>query len=273
VLGWPLKSTLSPAIHCAAFEALSLPWTYLAWPVPPERLAAAVEGLRALGAVGANVTMPHKGAVMELLDQVTEDARSLGAVNTISRSGDTLVGHNTDVAGFAASLQQSGVDISGRSALVLGAGGAARAVVWALDQTGASDIAVCARRPEAAEAVSGLAGNVRALAWAEREESAQAAGLVVNATPVSAVGGDPLPGARFRPGQVVVDLVYVPAETELLLRARAEGAQTVGGLGMLVHQAAASLRIWTGLDPPLEAMWRAISEATSPGTQTRSTRS
>lgn len=248
---------MSPAIHRAAFEALLLPWTYLAWPVPPKRLAAAVEGLRALGAVGANVTMPHKGAVMELLDELSSDAKSLGAVNTISRVGEALVGHNTDVAGFAASLQQSGVDISGRSALVLGAGGAARAVVRALLQSGAADVAVCARRPEAAEAVTELADNVRAVAWARRGESVEAAALVVNATPLSAVGTDPLGGVRFECGQVVADLVYVPAETELLVRARAEGAQAMGGLGMLVHQAAASVRIWTGLEPPLEAMWRA----------------
>ena len=264
MLGWPLNSTLSPAIHRAAFEALSLPWTYLAWPVPPERLAAAVEGLRALGAVGANVTMPHKGAVMELLDEVSEDARGLGAVNTISRVGDVLVGHNTDVAGFAASLEEAGAEIAGRSALVLGAGGAARAVVRALVQSGAGDVAVCARRPEAAEAVTGLADNVRAVAWAEREESARIAALVVNATPVSADGGDPLPGVRFECGQVVADLVYVPSETELLVRARAEGAQAVGGLGMLVHQAAASVRIWTGLEPPLEDMERAATRASSP---------
>jgi shikimate dehydrogenase len=257
VLGWPLNSTLSPVIHRAAFGALGIPWTYLAWPMLPERLAAAIEGLRALGAVGANVTMPHKEPVIVLLDEVSAEARSLGAVNTISRVGETLVGHNTDVAGFSASLQQSGVDMLGRSALVLGAGGAARAVVRALDQMGANDISVCARRPEAAVAVTGLADNVNAVAWERREESAKTAALVVNATPLSAVGGDPLSGARFRPGQVVVDLVYVPAETELLRRARAEGAQAVGGLGMLIHQAAASLRIWTGLEPPLEAMERA----------------
>jgi shikimate dehydrogenase len=257
VLGWPLNSTLSPVIHRAAFGALGIPWTYLAWPMPPERLAAAIEGLRALGAVGANITMPHKEPVIVLLDEVSAEARSLGAVNTISRVGESLVGHNTDVAGFSASLQHSGVDMSGRSALVLGAGGAARAVVRALDQMGANDIAVCARRPEAAVAVMGLADNVNAVAWERREESAKTAALVVNATPLSAVGGDPLSGARFGPGQVVVDLVYVPAETELLRRARAEGAQAVGGLGMLIHQAAASLRIWTGLEPPLAAMERA----------------
>ena len=130
-------------------------------------------------------------------------------------------------------------------------------MVRALDQMGANDIAVCARRPEAAVAVTGLADNVNAVAWERREESAKTATLVVNATPLSAVGDDPLSGARFGPGQVVVDLVYVPAETELLRRARAEGAQAVGGLGMLIHQAAASLRIWTGLEPPLEAMERA----------------
>jgi shikimate dehydrogenase len=257
VLGWPLDGTLSPFIHTAAFESLGIPWTYLAWPVPPERLAAAVDGLRTLGAVGANVTMPHKSTVMPLLDEVSEDARSLGAVNTIVRVGDDLLGHNTDVAGFSASLQHAGAEIAGRSALVLGAGGAARAVVRALDQMGAADIAVSARRPEAAEAVARLARGGRAHTWEQREESATAAAVVVNTTPLSGAGADPLRGALFEPGQVVVDLVYVPAETELLLRARVQGALAVGGLGMLVHQAAASVRIWTELDPPLEEMWRA----------------
>lgn len=264
VLGWPLNSTLSPAIHTSAFAALGIPWTYLAWPVPPPRLPAAAEGLRALGAVGANVTMPHKSSVIELLDELSADAHNLGAVNTISRSGELLVGHNTDVAGFAASLQESGVDVSSRRVLVLGAGGAARAVVRALDQMGAGDIVVSARRHKAAEALADLADNISAVTWERREESARVVSLVVNATPLSAIGGDPLPGARFEPGQVVVDLVYVPAETELCLRARAEGAQAVGGLGMLVHQAAAALRIWTGLEPPLEDMWRATARAGSP---------
>ena len=209
--------------------------------------------------MGANVTMPHKSRVMPLLDEVSADARSLGAVNTIARVGDALVGHNTDISGFAASLQQAGAEVAGRSALVLGAGGAARSVVRALDQMGAGNIAVCARRPEAAEAVAGLARGARPSSWKRREESIAAAGVVVNATPVGAEEDSPFGGVRFQPGQVVVDLVYVPAETELLIRARAEGAVAVGGLGMLVHQAAASVRIWTGLEPPLKDMERAAA--------------
>ena len=257
VLGWPLERTLSPAINAAAFEALGLPWTYLAWPVPPSELAAAVTGLRVLGALGANVTMPHKGSVIELLDDVSEEARRIGAVNTIARRGDVLVGHNTDVAGFIASLERAGAEVAGRSALVLGAGGAARAVVTALAAMRAREIAVCARRAHAAESVAALGAGGRPASWEERGRLAEGAGIIVNTTPLSAAGEDPLEGVRFEAGRVVVDLVYAPLETSLLARARAEGAQAVDGLGMLLAQAAESVRIWSGMEAPIEVMKRA----------------
>jgi shikimate dehydrogenase len=184
-------------------------------------------------------------------------------VNTIERLGDRLIGHNTDTDGFRAFVQDdAGVDIAGRAALVLGSGGAARAVVRALDDLGARTITVAARRPEAAslEEVA-VSGDVVVVPWADADGVASESDVVVNATPVRSV----LRGARFRPGQVVVELLYQPRATPLVERARAAGAEAWGGLGMLIHQAAASFRIWTGQDPPLGAMSVAAVRALAGG--------
>lgn len=274
VLGWPLEHTLSPEIHNAAFRAAGLDWVYLPFPVTPEGLAPAVQGLRALGAAGANVTMPHKESVIELLDEVSDDAATLGAVNTIERVGGRLIGHNTDVAGFAAVLtHDAGYSPAGRRAVVLGAGGAARAVVKALDELGAAEISVVARDPRRAEAVAGLAdaAAARVVPWERAADECSAADCVVNATPVGMYEGDmsrdeaartdPSGGAAFRPGQFVCDLIYQPPTTPLLERARTAGADAWGGLGMLVHQAAAAFAIWTGREAPIEAMSAAAVRA------------
>jgi shikimate dehydrogenase len=263
VIGYPLTHTLSPPIHNAAFRRLGIDCVYLAAPVAPEHLGEAIAGLRALGALGANVTMPHKEAVIAHLDDVSGDARAVGAVNTI-QALDKLIGHNTDVDGFRELLVSDiGYDARGARAVVLGAGGAARAVVCALDQMGAARIAIVARRAEAAGQLSLLAGASAAEAhpWEEAAALCSAADVVVNATPLGTGGGDPVPGATFRRGQVVVDLVYDPPATELVRRARAAGADAWGGLGMLIHQAAASFKIWTGQEPPIEVMSAAALHA------------
>lgn len=256
LLGWPLDYTLSPVIHNAAFRNLGLDWIYLVWPVPPERLRAAVEGIRALGAMGANVTMPHKKAVLELLDEVSGDAKEVGAVNTIQRLGDTLVGHNTDVDGFGQFLtQEAGCDPSEKRAVVLGSGGAARAVVKSLADLGAASVTVTARNLDKSGELRLLHPEGIALrSWDEAEEAAEHADIIVNATPLGADGEDLLPGVALNPGQVVVDLVYRPPSTRLIERARASGASGWGGLGMLLSQAAASFRIWTGQDAPVDIM-------------------
>ncbi|MCA1705014.1 MAG: shikimate dehydrogenase, partial [Actinobacteria bacterium] len=138
VLGWPLTHTLSPEIHAAAFRSASLDWVYLAWPVPPESLSDAILGLRALGAIGANLTMPHKETVLPLVDDLGDDAAAVGAVNTLQFTGGRVIGHNTDIEGFSRFLAgDAGFEAAGKRALVVGAGGAARAVVRALDQLGA----------------------------------------------------------------------------------------------------------------------------------------
>ncbi len=264
ILGWPLEHTLSPVVHNVGFRRLALDWTYLTWPVEPTLLADAVRGLRALGARGANVTMPHKEAVIEHLDELSGDAREVGAVNTIQRLGDRLIGHNTDVDGFSEFLAgDAGVDVRGRRALVLGSGGAARAVVRALDALGTEEIAIAARRAEKADPVAALARRApaRAEEWSNAPKLAAEADIVVNATPLGAAGEHPLPEVSFHTGQCVVDLIYVPPSTPLVDAARAGGAQAWGGLGMLVRQAAASFTIWTGQAAPLEAMSAAAIHA------------
>lgn len=264
ILGWPLAHTLSPAIHAAAFRQTGLDWVYLTWPVEPEVLGDAVAGLRALGALGANVTMPHKEKVLEHLDELSGDARTVGAVNTIQRIGDRLVGHNTDVDGFRFFLERdAGIDASGMKVLVLGAGGAARAIVRALDSLGVREIDIAARDMDRGARLVELAdgSKVTAVSWAVAGSTASDHDMVVNATPVGTGSGNPLPAIEWRAGQVVIDLVYDPPSTSLVESARAGGAHAWGGIGMLVHQAAASFGIWTGQDPPLETMSAAALHA------------
>jgi len=263
VLGWPLEHTLSPVIHAAAFRQTGLDWAYLSWAVEPDDLGDAIAGLRALGALGANVTIPHKERVVEHLDELSGDARTIGAVNTIQRVGRTLVGHNTDVDGFRNFLEaDAGIDASGATALVLGAGGAARAVVRALDTLGAAKIAVAARMEERSEPLLGLLGaRGQFVRWNDAGAAADGYDIVVNATPVGTGSGDPIDAAQWTDRNVVVDLVYDPPSTALVERARAAGARAWGGIGMLVHQAAASFQIWTGQDPPLETMSAAALHA------------
>lgn len=259
VLGWPLEVTLSPLMHNVAFRRLGLDWIYLRWPVAPGDLGDAVRGLRALGAAGANVTMPHKETIVEHLDSLDGDARAIGAVNTVRRSGVELVGHNTDVVGFSEFLvEDAGFQPNGAGALVLGAGGAARAVVKALANLGAGDITVAARNRDAGAMVASLAYDAtrtaRAIDWEDAMDSADGYDLLVNATPIGMQGEALLEHASLNSSQCVVDLIYSPPTTPLIERARAAGADGWGGLGMLVRQAAASFAIWTGRPAPLDAM-------------------
>ena len=262
VIGDPVRHSLSPVIHNAAFAALGLDWVYVAFPVPRGRGGAAVTAARDLGLAGINVTMPHKEDVAAACDDLTPDAAVLRSVNTVvSRPGRWMLGHSTDGPGFLAALTDEGIDVDGRRTLVLGAGGAARAVILALDGAGA-EVIVAARRPEAAAAAADLAASGRAIALEEVDALVGRADLVVNATPLGMAGeGPPLDPDRLRPGQAVVDLVYDPAETPLLAAARARGARTSNGLGMLVHQAARSFELWTGVEAPLAVMRQAAVAA------------
>lgn len=274
ILGWPVAHSRSPAMHEAGFRALGIDATYVPFPVAPERLAEAVGGLRALGVAGANVTLPHKQAVMAHLDAVEPEAQAIGAVNTILRDGDRLIGANTDAPGVVRALRDAAFDPAGRRVVVVGAGGAARAAVVGLAQAGAASIAVAARRLDRAEELVAelrAAADGTALEAVELGSSRAAfarADLVVQATSATLDGGaeaeaftrglalDALPD-----GAVVNDLVYRPRDTAVLTAARARGLRTVDGLGMLLHQGVIAFERWTGRSAPVEVMRAALEDA------------
>lgn len=261
VIGQPIRHSLSPAIFNAAFTASGLDWAYLAFEVPEGAAGLAMAGVRALGLEGVSVTMPHKVAVIDALDELAPDAAALGAVNCVARNGIRLVGHNTDGVGLIDALQlDEGIDVAGQRCIVVGAGGAARAVSRALGGAGAAAVVVINRSPPAAAQAAALAGGVGSVGGAADVADAD---LVINATPlgmgvVVTTSGAPEPmpvdPTLLQPGQVLVDLIYHPAVTPLAVAARARGVRTVNGVGMLIHQAAHAFRRWTNEEPPLEAM-------------------
>jgi shikimate dehydrogenase len=264
VIGDPVRHSLSPILHNAAFAALGLDWVYVAFPVRPGRGGAAVAAMRLLDLAGLSVTMPHKAGVVDGVDRLGPTAARLGAVNTISWAagpdGPELVGDSTDGAGFLDALRgEDGFDPAGRRCLVLGAGGAARAVCLAVAEAGAARVGVVARRPEAAAACAALAGPVGSPVGLDLlAESISDADLIINASPVGMSPGDGLPFALtpavLRADHFVADLIYAPATTPLIAAARSRGASTANGLGPLVHQAARQLAIWTGQPAPLDVM-------------------
>jgi len=256
LIGWPVEHSLSPGIHNAAFAALGMDWVYVPMAVAPGGVREAIAGLRALGFAGANVTMPHKTECAELLADLSDDARRLRAVNTILVGAASTSGHNTDAPGFDRFLRQDAAfDAKGRSALLFGAGGAARACALALARAGLASLSVAVREPSRAdpllEALDGLATPVTVVAFDEAE--VVEADLVVNATPLG-VHDEPLPLPRLVPGSVAVDLLYRPGDTPMQRSARAAGAVAFGGLGLLLHQAALSFELWTGRVPPMPVM-------------------
>ncbi len=273
LVGWPVEHSLSPAMHNAAFRAMGLNWRYLPLPVRPGQVEAAVRGLAALNFRGANVTVPHKAAVVPLLDRRSEDVAALGAANTLlfGRGDDgtpTVSGFNTDEAGFIQAVRGGGFEPgNGGDAVVVGAGGGARAAVRGLLRAGIGRVAVLNRDLQRAQCFVAHLGCVAEdpsrlgalpLTVESLVESARAARLLVNATPV---GMWPRVDESIWPAEVpvpahlsVMDLVYNPLETCLLRHAGRSGARTIDGLGMLLYQGAAALEIWTGQTPPIEVM-------------------
>jgi shikimate dehydrogenase len=260
VIGDPVEHSLSPALHNAALVELGLDWAYVAFPVAAGHGEAAVAAMSELGIRGLSVTMPHKAAAARACHRLSAVAERLGVVNTVTNFGGYLVGDSTDGPGFIDALADQGWVPAGQRCLVLGAGGAARAVALALGEAGASRVEVVARRTGQAEDAAALAGPAGSVGTVG---SADDADLVVNATPVGMAGvegarPDALPFGldpqRLGPGQLVVDLIYAPATTTLLAQARSRGADTCNGLGMLIHQAARQVLIWTGRTPSIEVM-------------------
>jgi len=292
LIGWPVEHSLSPAMHNAAFDALGLNWRYVPLPVQPGQVELAVRGLAALGLRGANVTVPHKRAVIPALDTLGLSARTLGAVNTLvigRKEGKppTVVGYNTDAKGFVSALRQDGFEPEdGGNAVIVGAGGAARAVAFGLLVSGTGSVTVLNRTPERAQTLTSDLGDghpmwssrLRALALTPETliESARGADLLVNATTVgmwSQASGTTPQGPAQRsiwpddvpipPHLTVFDLVYNPLETHLLHQTRRGGARAIDGLGMLVRQGALAFDLWTnqGFDvAEVAALMRAACE-------------
>jgi shikimate dehydrogenase len=261
VIGSPIRQSLSPTIHNAAFNACEIDWVYVALDVRAGQAEQAVNGMRAFGIDGLSVTMPHKTDVAAAVDRLAPEARLLEAVNCVVRDATgALVGHNTDGAGFIDSLRDDhGLDPVGWRAVVLGAGGAARSIVLALTEAGVGEVVVVNRDRDRGERAARLAGPIGRRGG---PDDVAGADLVVHATPLGMRSArEPLPvdPELFHPGQVVADLVYRPRHTRLLYEARSRGALGVEGLGMLVHQAAHQFRLWTGLPAPIDVM-RAAAE-------------
>jgi shikimate dehydrogenase len=274
IIGYPLGHSMSPAIHNAAFAALGLDARYEAWEVPPDGLGQAVDRMHDEVMLGMSVTIPHKQAVMALLDEIDAAARAIGSVNTVVKRDGRLLGYNTDKEGFVRSLREAGCEPAGLRALVLGVGGSERAVAYGLVEAGVSSIALAGRsRERVSEAARQLRGSaagpapVREVEWGPDAltRAAGEADLVVNCTPVGMRHSpfedeSPLPRVALRAGLWVIDIVYNPLETVLLRKAREAGARAVGGLDMLVYQAVAQQMLWTGREPPADIMRKAAAE-------------
>lgn len=260
VMGWPVHHSRSPRLHGYWLDHYGVDGAYLPLAVAPDHLEQALRGLQAMGFRGANLTIPHKEAALSLVDEVSETASRIGAVNTVILGEDgRLTGDNTDAFGFMANLfaEERGWQPGGGPAVVLGAGGAARAVLVALIEAGIRDIRLMNRTYERAERLADNLssmmhdGKVRVLPWQERTDALDSANLLVNTTSLGMQGEPPLDIALDDlPGDALVtDIVYAPLETDLLAAARRRGNPVVDGLGMLLHQGRPGFAAWFGVDP------------------------
>jgi shikimate dehydrogenase len=270
LFGQPVAENPTEYMHEEAFRSLGLQWRYVTMEVPPQNLADAVRGMRAMGFAGGNCTIPHKVAVIPHLDHLTDTGRKIGAINTIVRQPDgSLLGENTDGKGFIQSVTEAGLDLRGVRAVVLGAGGASRAISVELAVAGAERITIVNRTGDNAEA---LAAHVRAVTGVAAEPVAWRGDfavptdtqLLVNSTSIALAPdvGDvvPIDYGTIQPSTLVCDVIPNPPDTPFLKRARAAGATTLDGLGMLVYQGAIAFKMWTGHEAPLDVMRRALEE-------------
>ena len=273
IFGYPIGHSISPAMHNAAFERAGIDAVYEAWETASDDLAEGVSSLRGENYLGANVTVPHKQAVMEHLDEIDDLAARIGAVNTIVNQSGRLIGSNTDALGFINSLQsEAGVIVVGMKIVLIGAGGAARAAAYALADAKAGALTIANRTVERAESLvaelreTGAEATAFSIADPYFLSACERADLIVNSTSVGMLHGpaedeSPIPASAISPGCVVYDMVYNPIKTPLLKDAENAGAQVVGGLPMLVYQGAAAWTRWTGRDAPVEVMFGAAKEA------------
>ncbi|MDH3599817.1 MAG: shikimate dehydrogenase [Candidatus Tectomicrobia bacterium] len=266
IFGHPITHSLSPLMQTFAFQHHHLDCVYVPFPVAPERLSEALPGAIALGIHGLNVTIPHKEAILSLLDAVSAEAQFVGAVNTVVIRDGQTTGYNTDGIGFLQPLTELGMVFADTSVCVLGAGGAARAITMALLQAGCPELTLTNRTPTRAEQlVAALQdrfsqAHLRCVPFAQAADAAHESGLVVNATSVglSPESADLLPETALRPQQVVYDIVYRPLHTPLLQAAQRHGATIVPGIDMLIGQGAEAFRLWTGLPFPIAELRRLL---------------
>lgn len=270
LIGWPVSHSCSPAMHNRALQKLGLNYVYVPLPVEPAKLPEAVAGLKAIHFCGFNVTIPHKVAIIKYLDRVHDTARAIGAVNTVVVRQGEWVGYNTDGEGFIRSLHAAGVEVKGGHAVLLGAGGAARAILHALLAHGASATVVARQPAKARQMADSLGPASRCVVtchWDSEECAAALArcDLCINCTPIGMVPhADAMPPIELTdiPRQAVIcDVVYNPPVTAFLAEAARLGFRTVTGVGMLVHQGALALELWTGHHAPLAVMEKAVQAA------------
>lgn len=267
LIGWPVEHSLSPCMQNAAIKKAGLDYVYIAMPVRPNDLKSALSGLISIGFSGINVTIPHKVAVMPLLDEIDENARMIGAVNTILFQDGAAKGYNTDAAGFIHGLEAAGFVPMGKKAVLLGAGGAARAVIWGLVQEGVTELVVGARNLEKARALANVFETyiqIEVYDWQTEAfaEALRETDLLVNATPLGMRpqldSEPPVVWGKLKKQAVVYDLIYNPVQTKFLKSAAVRGHQTINGERMLAGQGAASFEIWTKAEPDVLAMLEAL---------------
>jgi shikimate dehydrogenase len=266
VIGWPVRQSVSPLLHSHWLKEHGIKGAYIALPIEPANFGRCVAVLPLMGFAGANVTVPHKEAAFALASPLDDDARGTGAVNTLVFEDDKIAGMNTDVRGFAASLAETlGPDAARRGpATVLGAGGAARAVVWALQRAGSPEIRLVNRTPARADALARSAnGSIRVVPWGDWRAALADVGLLVNTTSLGMTGKPALEIAldHLPSHAAVADIVYNPLETGLLRAAKARGHRTMDGLGMLMHQAVPAFAAWFGITPKVTLQLRAELES------------
>lgn len=258
IFGYPVEHTLSPAMHNAAFEHLSLDYCYVPFSVRPEFLGNAVTAIRALNLRGVNVTVPHKEKIMSFLDKVDKEASFIGAVNTILNSDGALTGYNTDGRGFIGALSEAEISTARKTIMILGAGGASKSISYYLSEKAAKLLIFDIDKDKAVRLAKDL-GSIRSnVEYTDSISDLNGIDILINATPLGLKDADlsPVPVSLITQDMIVCDLIY--RDTPLLTAAAAKGCKTMNGIGMLLHQGVLAFEIWTGIPPPVDIMRNAI---------------
>lgn len=273
IIGWPVSHSLSPVMHNASFEFLGLDYCYVPFAINPDHLKEAIEAVPALNITGLNVTVPHKENVLKYVAELSEEARMIGAVNTLKITNNRLIGYNTDGTGFVNALKEAGHTVANKRLLIVGSGGSAKAVAFKSASEGVSYIIIANRTISKAillknqldEYFPSLKIEVTGIGYDQLKGAIDKVDTVVNTTSVGLGKEDisPVPQELIHEGLYIFDLIYNPYETTLLKYAKAAGCRHSNGLGMLVYQGAESFRIWTGVEPPVEVMRQAVEKASN----------